>query len=119
MNKYTGFYIEKPTGNNIFSYEDRENKKIYVPKLIEGTLDDVSVGEEIVFNEIDEDIEIKAKGLKNMVIYKYKDKDIYIQYFKTNPVGNLYERLGFIPNGETKYHYQMYKAKEQTKNLKK
>ena len=78
MNKYTGFYIEDAIGNNIFSYEDRENKKIYVPKLIEGTLDDVLVGEEIVFNEIDEDIEIKAKGLKNMVIYKYKDKDIYI-----------------------------------------
>ena len=40
--------------------------------------DEILVGEEIVFNEIDEDIEIKAKGLKNMVIYKYKDKDIYI-----------------------------------------
>lgn len=78
MKNYNGFYIDKPVGNNIFSYEDRENKKIYVPKLIEGTLDDVLVGEEIVFNEIDEDIEIKAKGLKNMVIYKYKDKDIYI-----------------------------------------
>ena len=78
MDKYNGFYIEKPMGNNIFSYDERENKKIYVPKLIEGTLDDVSVGEEIVFNEIDEDIEIKAKGLKNMVIYKYKGKDIYI-----------------------------------------
>ena len=57
MDKYNGFYIEKPMGNNIFSYDERENKKIYVPKLIEGTLDDVSVGEEIVFNEIDEDIE--------------------------------------------------------------
>ena len=63
MDKYNGFYIEKPMGNNIFSYDERENKKIYVPKLIEGTLDDVSVGEEIVFDEIDEAIEIKAKGL--------------------------------------------------------
>nr|WP_286155381.1 UPF0489 family protein [Romboutsia ilealis] len=78
MDKYTGFYIDKPTGNNIFSYEERENKKIYVPKLIEGSLDDISIGEEIVFNEIDEDIEIKAKGLKNMIIYKYQDKDVYI-----------------------------------------
>ena len=78
MDKYTGFYIDKPTGNNIFSYKERENKKIYVPKLIEGSLDDVSIGEEIVFNEIDEDIEIKAKGLKNMIIYKYQDKDAYI-----------------------------------------
>ena len=78
MDKYIGFYIDKPTGNNIFSYEERSNKKIFVPKLIEGTLDDVLVGNEIVFNEIDEDIEIKAKGLKNMVKFDYQDKDIYI-----------------------------------------
>lgn len=78
MDKYTGFYIDKPTGNNIFSYEERENKKIYVPKLIEGTLDDVCIGENIVFNEIDEDIEVKAIGLKNMVEYHVNDKDVYI-----------------------------------------
>ena len=78
MEKYIGFYIDKPIGNNIFSYEERSNKKIYVPKLIEGTLDDVVVGNEVVFNEIDENIEIKAKGLKNMVKYNFKDKDIYI-----------------------------------------
>ena len=78
MEKYIGFYIDKPIGNNIFSYEERSNKKIYVPKLIEGTLDDVVVGNEVVFNEIDENIEIKAKGLKNMVKYNFKDKDVYI-----------------------------------------
>jgi len=78
MDKYTGFYIKKPTGNNIFSYENRSNKKIYVPKLIEGSLEDVSVGDKVVFNEIDEELEIKAKGLKNMVKYTYEDKDIYI-----------------------------------------
>lgn len=78
MERYIGFYIEKPIGNNIFSYEDRSNKKIYVPKLIEGSLDDVVVGDKVVFNEIDENIEIKAKGLKNMVKYSIEDKDIYI-----------------------------------------
>ena len=60
MKNYNGFYIDKPVGNNIFSYEDRENKKIYVPKLINGTLEDITLGNEIAFNEIDEDIEIKA-----------------------------------------------------------
>lgn len=78
MNKYTGFYIDKPVGNNIFSYEDRKNKKIYVPKLISGDLDDVLVGEEIVFNEIDDGSEISSKGLKNMVNYYFQGKDIYI-----------------------------------------
>ena len=78
MERYIGFYIEKPIGNNVFSYEDRSNKKIYVPKLIEGSLDDVVVGDKVVFNEIDENIEIKAKGLKNMVKYSIEDKEVYI-----------------------------------------
>lgn len=78
MDKYTGFFIDRPIGNNIFSYEDRVNKKIYVPKLISGDLEDVVVGNEIVFNEIDEEKEIKAKGLKYMVKYDFDGKDIYI-----------------------------------------
>ena len=78
MERYKGFYIEKPYGNNVFSYEERENKRIFVPKLIEGTLEDVLVGENIVFNEIDEDVEVKAIGLKNLVEYKLNDKTIYI-----------------------------------------
>jgi len=78
MERYKGFYIDKPYGNNIFSYEERENKKIFVPKLIEGDLEDVQIGDHIVFNEIDEDNEIKATGLKNLVKYKFEDKIIYI-----------------------------------------
>ena len=78
MERYKGFYIEKPYGNNVFSYEERENKRIFVPKLIEGNLEDVLVGENIVFNEIDEDVEVKAIGLKNLVEYKLNDKTIYI-----------------------------------------
>ena len=32
-------------------------------------------------------------------------------------VGKLYQKLGFVPNGETEFHYQMYKPKEQTKSV--
>lgn len=46
------------------------------------------------------------------VIEKYGDYDIEIQYFKQNPVGRLYEKLGFVPNGETQFHYQMIKRKK-------
>lgn len=45
------------------------------------------------------------------VINEYSDKNIEIQYFKQNPVGNLYKKLGFEPNGETEFHYQMIKRK--------
>ena len=78
MERYVGFYIEEPVGNNVFSYDERTNKKIFVPKLIKGTLDDVSLGENIVFNDVDEDTEIKAIGLKNLVQYEIDGKVVHI-----------------------------------------
>ncbi|GAA0701917.1 UPF0489 family protein [Paraclostridium ghonii] len=78
MDRYKGFYITECVGNNMFSYEYRNNKKIYVPKLIEGDLDDVCVGDKVVFSEIDFEEEINAIGLQHMVKFNYKDKDVYI-----------------------------------------
>lgn len=49
---------------------------------------------------------IGTKILKD-ILEKYNDTDIEIQYFKQNPVGALYERLGFEKSGETNFHYQM------------
>ncbi len=49
--------------------------------------------------------------LKNK-LEEHNNQDIKIQFFKQNPVGILYERLGFVPNGETEFHYQMIKKGE-------
>ena len=57
---------------------------------------------------------IGSKILKD-IIEKNNDRDIEIQYFKQNPVGKLYERLGFIANGETEFHYHMIKVKAKQK----
>ncbi|MFL8800660.1 MULTISPECIES: UPF0489 family protein [unclassified Clostridioides] len=76
--EYNGFYIEKPMGNNVFSYDKRDIKSIYVPKLISGTLDDVKLGNKVVFNEVDENEEIKVIGLENMVEYVLGNKKIYV-----------------------------------------
>ena len=38
--------------------------------------------------------------------------NIELQVFKQNPVGKLYKRLGFVPNGETEFHYKMIKRKQ-------
>lgn len=61
--------------------------------------------------------EYQGKGIGTKIlkekIEENKDRDIEIQYFKQNPVGALYERLGFIPNGETEFHYQMIKPKQE------
>ena len=53
---------------------------------------------------------IGSKILKDK-IEENKDRNIEIQYFKQNPVGKLYKKLGFIPNGETEFHYKMIKPK--------
>ena len=49
---------------------------------------------------------IGTKILKD-VIEQNKERNIKIQYFKQNPVGNLYQRLGFEIYGETEFHYLM------------
>lgn len=43
------------------------------------------------------------------LLSKNADKTVSLQYFKDNPAGRLYERLGFRRIGETAYHVQMVK----------
>lgn len=63
------FYLTGKRGNNAFSYEDRgPAPKLYVPSVIEGTLEDVQEGSEIVFADRDEfDVLQQCKGLKHYV----------------------------------------------------
>ena len=41
----------------------------------------------------------------------HKKQNLHIQYFKQNPVGVLYKRLGFVPDYEKDFHYVMKKTK--------
>ena len=65
------------------------------------------------FFTIFRDPEYQGKGIGTQVLKDimrvHKDQTLHIQYFKQNPVGKLYERLGFTINGETEFHYQMVK----------
>lgn len=45
------------------------------------------------------------------ILEENKDRNIEIQYFKQNPVGKLYRKLGFVPYNETEFHYQMIKRR--------
>ena len=54
---------------------------------------------------------IGTQVLKDMMEL-HQEQDLHIQFFKQNPVRSLYERLGFVPDGETEFHYQMFKSKE-------
>lgn len=61
--------------------------------------------------------EYQGRGIGTQVLKDvmklHCNQDLHIQYFKQNPVGKLYERLGFIPCGETEFHYQMMKPKNE------
>jgi hypothetical protein len=71
------FFITGPVSNNAFNYERRINKKIFIPALKEGVIEDVQVGDEIVFEDFDDDGNLKScKGLKSFI--KLKNRPVYI-----------------------------------------
>lgn len=75
---YNGFYISEPRGNNAFSYTQRQQRRIYVPPIIRGSLADLLAGEEIAFSEVVEDQEINKKGLRSFIYFRKKEKDFFV-----------------------------------------
>ncbi len=75
---YSGFYLEQSAGNNAFSFNERKNKKIIVPEIIEGDVRDLKVGEEIAFSEVVDGKEINCPGLKQFVYTRKDGKEIFI-----------------------------------------
>lgn len=59
--------------------------------------------------------EYQGKGIGSQIlkdiIEMHKNQTIKLQYFKQNPVGSLYEKLGFTKDAEKEYHYTMIKRK--------
>ncbi|MFN7161242.1 MAG: UPF0489 family protein [Candidatus Gracilibacteria bacterium] len=67
-------------GNNAFSYDDREKiigrkPSLIVPSIMNGTINDVCVGEDIVFEEVEEGILKSCRGLRKFVRIKDKEQD--------------------------------------------
>lgn len=75
---YSGFYIRRPLGNNLFSYYSRKHREIYVPPLIKGSLKDVKIGSQIAFVEVEDGQEIVQHGLQNFVYFTYRQKPVFI-----------------------------------------
>lgn len=50
-----------------------------------------------------------GKRVIREIIRNHRDQNIEVKYFKSNPVGELYRDLGFVPYGETQYHYHVIK----------
>ena len=48
-------FITEKVSNNAFNHDRRPNKKLYVPQLQEGTVDDVRPGDNVVFEDFDDE----------------------------------------------------------------
>ncbi len=78
MKLYSGFSIKTATGNNAFSFEEREHKSIIVPPLIEASLESAELGEQIVFCEIEDGVERALSGLAKFIYSHWRDKHIFL-----------------------------------------
>ena len=67
MSYKTPRILQGNVGNNTFSYAFRKNKSLYIPSLIEGTLDDLILGDEVVFEEREDGILKSCTGLRNFI----------------------------------------------------
>lgn len=64
--------ITEPISSNAFNYEKRPNPQITIPRVIEGSLDDVQLGNEVTFEDYDEyDVLQSCTGLKNLVKFNH------------------------------------------------
>lgn len=74
--------IDRPIGNNIFVYNERKElfgkAEIVIPQLIEGTLDDVQLGDSIVFTEEINGEVNEFTGLKNLVCLHSANVPLYV-----------------------------------------
>ncbi|MBN2087047.1 UPF0489 family protein [Candidatus Peregrinibacteria bacterium] len=62
------FQITDNISNNSFSFSKRKTPTITVPKIIDGEIDDVKIGDKIVFEDFDEHGDLKScVGLKNFI----------------------------------------------------
>ena len=77
------FYLTEPVWNNVFSYEKRESKKLYIPKLIQiDNFDEIKLQEDIekiAFEDFGFDDKLSTNyWLENFYKIDWKGKDIYL-----------------------------------------
>lgn len=126
------FYITKPVWNNALSFEKRQNKKLYVPSLIEiSDFSEIKLWDEVVFEDFDFDWKlVSAKWLKNFYNISWQNKDIYLfdNHNHAFYFWYLARNKGVIWDNNTLYHIDEHAdtrtpekiiSKEDVKDLKK
>ncbi len=71
--------LTEPLGNNAFAWQEREvlyghSPTLNIPSLIDGTIDDVILWDDIVFEEMEDGVLRSCKGLQNFVRLRHCDE---------------------------------------------
>jgi hypothetical protein len=106
-------YLTEQSGNNAFAWEERgPEPRLYVPALIDGSLDDVMEGEEVVFADLDEHgVLQQCKGLKHFVRTQCNGTETVIFDNHNHAFYFWYEALerGLIERGAGLLHVDQHK----------
>ncbi len=106
------FYITEAVWNNAFSYDDRKNKKLFVPVLKKiQSFDEIKLltpnSEKITFEEYDfDDVMQTCYGLENLYQSRWQWKDIYLvdNHNHVFYFWYLARSQGIISDGALLYH---------------
>lgn len=71
--------LTQKLGNNTFAWDERivkygQSPTLTIPALIDGTIDDVKIGSEIIFEEIENEEIRSCVGLENFVWLRHCDE---------------------------------------------
>ncbi len=107
---YCGFFIEEAVGNNSFSFSDRKQRQIHVPAIKECSLNDIRVGQEIVFSEIEDGQEINVCGLEFHAACRWQDKHLRVVDNHNHVFFHWFEAVasGKIPAGLPLVHIDQH-----------
>src|SRR3989338_2052268 len=112
MNYEKSFYLMGKKGNNAFSYERRgDEPRLFVPSVINGSLEDVRVGEEVVFEDMDGGLMQSCKGLKHFVGSVWEGIPLIVVDNHNHVFYFWYEAVmkGLLRRGATLIHVDQHK----------
>lgn len=115
------FYLTGKRGNNVFAYEDRgDEPRLYVPSVIQGTLEDIVEGEEVVFADYDDESVLQnCKGLKHFVKTQFNGVPVVIVDNHNHVFYFWYEALeqGTLKRGASLVHIDAHKDMRRPEKL--
>lgn len=113
MNYNSPFRLIGERGNNAFAYEQRGPEPLlYVPEIRSGKLEDLCIGDQVVFEDLDENGRMESsKGLKFFLRTELNGVPVIVSDNHNHALYFWYEALnnGLIKNGARLVHIDQHK----------